>query len=454
MTTATLAELSLSSSQGAMRVLSGEGALRGLAALVDELAPVGEIVLLTDSTSKIVDTLDVIEVVRGLLPEGREARIVDALETDHGVALDEATVDRASADAVGAALVVSVGSGTVSDLGKVVAAAVAAPLISVQTAASVNGFADPLSVLVQNGAKRTVPSMWPTALVIDSDVVAESPMRLSRSGVGDAVAVWSAPADWYLACSIGMDSGDYDDRFVEPVKQIAPRLADADASDADRLTALVEALTVGGLVIGDAGTTAPLSGVEHLVSHVLDMSAMAEHAPHDLHGAQVGVASILAASLWDVALREEHILDVDPSDLAVPAGLRDRVLETWQSVDPSGALGEECWRAVEKKMTRWVSIRPDVDAFFARRDEHLARLDALAGDPALPADALALWGAPLTFSALTPSVSAERARWALTALPFMRDRMSLADLFVLAGRWDDRLFDRVFARAAEVGGGL
>ncbi|AXH35616.1 iron-containing alcohol dehydrogenase [Humibacter sp. BT305] len=454
MTTASLAELSLASSRGAMRVLSGEGAVRGIAAFVDELAPTGEIVLLTDSAAKVVDTVDLLELVRALLPEGRSSRTVEALESDHGVTLDEATVARASADAAGAAVVIAVGSGTVSDLGKVVAAAVAAPLISVQTAASVNGFADPLSVLVQNGAKRTVPSMWPAALVIDSDVVAEAPVELTRAGVGDAVAIWSAPADWYLACAIGMDPGEYDDRFVDPVREIAPRLADASATEAERLAALVEVLTVGGLVIGDAGTTAPLSGVEHLVSHVLDMSAMAAHARHDLHGAQVGVASILAASLWDVALHEEHLLDLGPDDLSAPTGLRERVLETWSPVDPSGALGEECWRAVEKKMDRWASVGDRVEAFFAGREGHLAALEQLAGDPAHPAAALRLWGAPLTFSELTPAVSAERARWALGALPFMRDRLSLADVFVLAGRWDDRLFDRVFARAAEVGGGL
>ena len=72
----------------------------------------------------------------------------------------------------------------------------------------------------------------------------------------------------------------------------------------------------------------------------------------------------------------------------------------------------------------------------------------------LPATALQRWGAAVTFSALTPAVDADRARWALRTLPYMRDRFTLADLLLLAGRWDDALIDRVLARAAEVGGGL
>jgi glycerol-1-phosphate dehydrogenase [NAD(P)+] len=449
-----LAEHSLAASGGAMRTIAGPQALDSITALVTELAPEGEIVLLADGTAKSVDGAPLLDAVTALLPEGRTARAVFALESEHGVALDEATVADASSGAAGAAIIVAVGSGTVSDLGKVVAASVAAPLISVQTAASVNGFSDPLSVLVLKGAKRTMPSLWPSALVIDHRVVAAAPDALTRAGVGDAVAIWSAPADWYLACEIGMDAGDYDDRFIDPVKRIAPRLADASSTEAERLAALIEVLTVGGLVIGDAGTTAPLSGVEHLVSHVLDMSAMAAHDAHDLHGAQVGVASILAAALWDIALHEEGILDVAPDELAVPEGLRERVLDTWASVDPTGALGEECWAAVQKKTARWAAIQPDVAAFFADRARHGAELERLAGDPAEPAAALGLWGAPRRFSELTPAVTAERARWALAALPFMRDRMSLADLLVFAGRWNDDLFDRVFARAASVGGGL
>lgn len=65
--------------------------------------------------------------------------------------LDEATVESAVAAVGAVGLIVSLGSGTITDLGKVVSARSGAPLIAVQTAASVNGFSDPLSVLVIGG---------------------------------------------------------------------------------------------------------------------------------------------------------------------------------------------------------------------------------------------------------------------------------------------------------------
>ncbi|MFM2720179.1 iron-containing alcohol dehydrogenase [Microbacterium mcarthurae (nom. nud.)] len=453
MTSVSTIDLARTSSGGAMRLIAEPGALRHLASLVDELAPVGDIVLVSDDTPKLVSGAPLDALVSAALPSGRPRRAVPVPAGPHGVTLDEATVDEVTAAVAGGAIIVTVGSGTVSDLGKVVSATLRVPLVSVQTAASVNGFADPLSVLVRSGAKRTVPSRWPDALVVDHDVVAGAPMDLTRAGVGDAVAIWSSPADWYLACALGMDPGAYDSRFVDPVRDLAPRLADTSLAADERLAALVDVLTVGGLVIGEAGSTAPLSGVEHLVSHVLDMAALAEGGEHDLHGAQVGVASVLSAALWDVALTEERVFDVGPDDLVVPLGLEERVRAVWHPVDSSGALGDECWRAVETKMRRWVAAAPMIEDFFHRRREHVSTLRALAADPALPVAALRAWGAPTTFAQLRPAVSADRARWALEALPFMRDRMSLADLLVLAGRWNDDLFDRVFARAERAGGG-
>jgi glycerol-1-phosphate dehydrogenase [NAD(P)+] len=74
--------------------------------------------------------------------------------------------------------------------------------------------------------------------------------------------------------------------------------------------------------------------------------------------------------------------------------------------------------------------------------------------PEVPARALQRWGAPLRFGELTPAVAPDRARWALRSLPFMRDRFTLADLLLLAGRWTDDLVDRVLDRAARAGGGL
>ena len=53
------------------------------------------------------------------------------------------------------------------------------------------------------------------------------------------------------------------------------------------------------------GTSSPASGGEHLISHFLDMLAIRDNRSHDLHGRQVGVASILMAALYERVMRVE-----------------------------------------------------------------------------------------------------------------------------------------------------
>ncbi len=111
---------------------------------------------------------------------------------------DAATVAAASAAAAGAGCVVTVGSGTITDIGKAAVPA-GTPLVAVQTATSVNGYADPLSVLLRDGVKRTTPTRWPDVLLIDPAVLAAAPPALNRAGAGDMMGMFTAAADWYLA---------------------------------------------------------------------------------------------------------------------------------------------------------------------------------------------------------------------------------------------------------------
>jgi glycerol-1-phosphate dehydrogenase [NAD(P)+] len=441
-------------------IASGPGALAALPAVLDRLAPLGEVALVMDGTPKTFratggnghDT-DLDAAVRQLLPPGTRTRTVTPLAGPHGPVLDEDTLAAAQAAASGASLLLAVGSGTVTDLAKQVGGELDLPVVVVQTAASVNGYSDSLSVLVRNGAKRTVPSTWPKALIVDHDILRAAPNALTRSGVGDASATWVAAADWYLACTLGLDRAFAADA-VEPVIIAAGGLLTADPATPEALTALADTLTLGGLAIGVTGTTAVLSGVEHLVSHLLDMAAMADGSEHDLHGTQVGVASIVAAALWEIAIDELSLGALDPRTLAPPPDLRERTLACWVDLDPSGRLGAECWSAVERKFATWAAHRDGTTRFLSGWGEHEDTLRRYAYPPEVPARALARWGAPLRFAELSPAVDPARARWALRSLPFMRDRFTLPDLLLLAGHWTDDLVERVLDRAARAGGGL
>ena len=84
------------------------------------------------------------------------------------VRADEETVERAISDVGADRLLISVGSGTLTDIAKVTAQRTGSRHVAVQTACSINGFIADRSVLVVAGAKRTVQSRWPDVLVADS----------------------------------------------------------------------------------------------------------------------------------------------------------------------------------------------------------------------------------------------------------------------------------------------
>lgn len=452
----TLDEHAVAASGGELQhIITGAGALARLGEVVTTLHPAGPVLLLHDRTPKLVNGQDLADLTRKIItdaltevgadPECLVDFIVRA-PNGHDVVADEATIAAVQEAAKDASMIVGLGSGTIGDVVKMAHPDV--PLVLVQTALSVNGFADPLSVLVLNGAKRTSASRWPSVLLIDDDVVSQAPARMARSGVGDAVAIWSAPADWYLSSKLGM-GGNYDPYIYQPIREAGMVLQDPDDTVARH--GLVHALTRGGLQIGMAGSTAPLSGVDHLVSHVLDMAAMAEGKDHDYHGAQVGVATVIALSLWEI-IHERDLLNVSTVELEYPEDLEKRTRDTWNRIDPTGNLGDECWSAVGNKAKKWArASRAGFDASGHKHREHLAGLTPPAH---LAADTLLRWEAPTKFSQLTPAVTADRARWALLALPFMRDRLTVCDLLLMRGLWNDELMDEVFARAEHAGGGL
>ncbi len=425
----------------------------------------GPVVVLTDATPITRDGADLKAVVRDLLAARftvRESVLRGPHATLH---VDDDALDAATAAVRGAACVVSVGGGTISDIAKVaVSRGGDAPLVVVQTAASVDGYTDDVSVVLRGGVKRTVPSRWPSAVVADVTTIAQAPARLTAAGFGEVLSLFTAPADWYLASVVGLD-----DTF-HPVSRTLfrgfdrelPRWsADVGQRDPAAVEQLIGTLAVRGILGGVTGTTACLSGTEHLLSHMLDMFHGAHDLPVGLHGAQVGVGSVVSAAAW------EHLLAaVDPAAVGSaelpwaalfpdPATRRDTVLAAFADLDPSGALGAECWSDYETKLTRWAAARPAVEAAFGDWERHRAVVEEVLVGPGTLGAGLVAAGAPARFADLDPAVDDATARWALAHCHLMRNRFTVVDLLDLLGRWteDDRAAVLAAAEKAAAGGG-
>jgi glycerol-1-phosphate dehydrogenase [NAD(P)+] len=437
----------------------GAGALLRLPAMIRAVAaaPAGRIVVLSDAVPKKRLGAEATALVTSLLsgaPGFGDVHRVTVPESAGGVHADQRTVAAAAAAATGASVIVTVGSGTVADIGKAVAARLRDPAhVIVQTALSVNGYADDQSVLLIDGVKRTTPTRWPDGLIADTQLLAEAPVQLNLAGVGDLLAMFTAPADWRIACLLGMDD-QYSEDVVAMVREhgpavlrAAPLLREADAGSIE-LTAKV--LTLSGVGMGLAGTTAPASGAEHTVSHLLEMAAVRQGRRSAYHGAQVGAAAVLAGLVWRHVRRRvqagARLMRCPSADQMRPA-----VLRAFSPLDPSGAMAEECWRGYQRKLARWRERHGDADQLDPAHLDDAARL---LEEPAVLRAALRRSGAPARMAQLDPPVDAQTARWALASCHLMRDRFTVVDLACLLGVWQPADVDTVLAEAGIAGPGL
>ena len=365
---------------------------------------------------------------------------------------DEPVLAAATAAAVGADCIVSVGGGTITDVAKVAAQRSGVPVhVVVQTAASVDGYTDNFAVVLQNGVKTTLLSRWPEAVLTDTRTIAQAPHRLNASGFGELLSMYSAPGDWFLATQLGMDA-TFAPVLLELLALCGDRVEEWSAGIAQgeplACERLAQALAMRGIVTGVGGTTAPLSGMEHLFSHMLDMVAGERAAPTGLHGAQVGVGSVIRAATWEVFCERmaETPLAIDRLFGPIDAS-KAQVLAAFAEVDPSGRIGAECWSRYRNKLQAWHTARPQVEAFFgnwgARRHAH----DQLV----FGADRLARYllraGAPMRATELDPVTPDDLTHWVVANCQFMRERFTVADLMTLAGWWDEDGVNRVLARA-------
>jgi glycerol-1-phosphate dehydrogenase [NAD(P)+] len=432
---------------GPQEILLGAGVRHQLADRVRGFSP-GRIAVLCDTASIRCPEGDLKAWVGDQLA-GLEA-IVTAVVLPASTTADEVAVERSTAGCRDADVVVTVGSGTISDLGKVAAAG--RPHLILQTAASVNGYADDESVLLRNGVKRTAPSAYASVLVVDTDVIALAPPELNRSGLGDMISMFTAPADWYLANQLGMDDHWSEEAALlarDRGQQMLAAARGIGQSKPDDLELLENLLTLSGISMGLAHQTSPSSGMEHTVSHMIDMWAGAHQLPHHLHGAQVGVTTLWASVLWQrVVARLDEGGMAEPRPLAT-ADAERLVRSVFAVMDPSGRSGEECWSDYSRKLAGMQAadfsarVEAFVNAWPVHREFLLGR--CLAG-PAEIAQALRTAGAPVRAADLDAG-DREPTVWALSNSHLMRNRFNVCDLAFVTGLWNEDVAREVIAEA-------
>lgn len=359
---------------------------------------------------------------------------------------DEATVARAIGTVGAARLLVSVGSGTLTDIAKVTAQRTGSRHIAVQTACSINGFIADRSVLVISGAKRTVTSRWPDALVADTDILAAAPWRLNLAGVGDLSTVPNAVAEWRLASRLG-HGPPYRGAVVDQVLAAMPMLpalaSAARTAEPEGLADLARLLAASGLSMGIVGSTAPASGSEHAVSHLLEMALHRRGCAAAAHGMQVTVATRLAVRVW---LLVDRTIGSAGVRVRVPdeSAAREAVTRGFAAFDVRTV--EQCWTAYRAKREWLLAHRSAVEALVADWAPFVASLTLPT--PEGFDDAGRASGLPAVAGDLGAGYDDDLLFWALRNSHLLRDRISIVDLADLLGVWSDDSARSIVADAA------
>lgn len=197
-------------------------------------------------------------------------------------------------------LVISVGSGTLNDLGKYISHKTHTGFFVVGTAPSMDGYASNVSPLIINHLKTTYITHIPTVIIGDLDILKEAPMIMIAAGAGDILGKYVCLIDWKIAHLI------QDEYYCPYVAQMVTQSIEAIVSNIDNIKqreessirAIMEGLILSGIAMSFIGNSRPASGSEHHLAHYWEMMFLFKKKPTILHGIKVGLGTVTAAKMY------------------------------------------------------------------------------------------------------------------------------------------------------------
>ena len=219
-------------------------------------------------------------------------------------------------------LILGVGSGVINDISKVVGNALGIKSAIIGTAPSMDGYASNSSAMEINHVKMTLFNRAPKGILLDTDILAQAPMRMLWAGLGDMVAKYIALAEWRISHLV---TGEYYCEDVARLMRAALKKV-VDAADGiperkpEAIQSIAEGLVISGIAMAYAEISRPASGTEHYFSHMWEMMALERNQPYDLHGIQVGIGTALMMKLY------QKFHTISPS--------RDQAEAYWQAMTP------------------------------------------------------------------------------------------------------------------------
>ena len=280
--------------------------------------------------------------------------------------------------------VLAVGSGVINDCCKVLAHAAGLPSIVVGTAPSMDGYASGTASMVQNRVKVSLTTGCPVAIIADTAIMKNAPMRMLQAGYGDMIAKYSAICEWRISAI--MTGEPYCEEIAEMVRASLRQVVEAadrlPQRDEEAVRRVVGGLILCGIAMAFAGLSRPASGEEHYFSHMWEMMDLERGKESDLHGIQVGVGTLLTLRVFD------WLRQIKPDRAHAEAMMRAFSQEQWRK-EMQRIFGKAAQAIIEGEETRyhkndpqrhaehWRMIAEHWEDFLRIMDEELPDAEAL-----------------------------------------------------------------------------
>ncbi|MBW1871569.1 MAG: sn-glycerol-1-phosphate dehydrogenase [Deltaproteobacteria bacterium] len=338
---------------------------------------------------------------------------------------DQAGLAYVEAALGGVDFAVAVGSGTLNDLTKLASFRKNIPYLVVATAPSMNGYTSAIAAVMLQGVKRTLDCHQPLAVIADLDIITRAPAELIAAGLGDLESKPTATADYRLSGAIRNDyyCAAPEQVVLQAEAKVAEAAADIGMRDPPAIALLTEALLLSGISMKLAGVSSPASGGEHLISHFWDMTAADEGRVEGWHGAQVGVATIVTATLYE-QLGKLNPASINIDQLVAKSPGLDEIEARIKSRHAMRA--EEVFKEYKKKHLEPEQLRRELGRIVDGWDDLWAEIGQSLRPGAKVRSILAAARAPVSVSQL--GLSPGHLRRAFVAAREIRGRYTVLDL--------------------------
>lgn len=341
----------------------------------------------------------------------------------------DSLVEMVQAASKDAALIISVGSGTVNDLGKYAADRHGIDFWTMPTAPSMNGYTSGIAAIKVKGVKRTLPAAPPRRIYVLPEVIQQAPLKMRLAGFCDVLAKVVSDIDWQ--CESLLVSASYCGlpaaMMASVEKSYSEYPEEIGRGEQSCVMGLFNGLLLSGVAMSLAGSSAPASGGEHLLSHFLDMRESLTGREPDLHGLQVGLGIILSSACY------RRLAQLEKTDLPQRAE---------QTFSFTAATIPELWGSYAGEVAKQFAQKQETLLHFdTQLPKHWHRLQLLFSQVQTPeyfVDLFSRTGA--TFNLKEFRLTSEEFLLAAVNSRAIRDRITVLDLAAHAG---------VLQRAAE-----